>query len=328
MTEEPDTAPDDAVIEDISAQPPSPWRRIATFADRTAVLFIGIAVGTVIGGSFFGLRSAPATAPEPVQIVATPASQPAVQAGSSECAARFSGGLTRALAAGRPLHIGVFGDSFGAGVTEGLALQFRGDKSWVVHGFSKQATGFTRYAKLDLLDDIRAKLDAQPIDIAVISFGANDTFDIYDDGIAAKYMSPTWQEIVGKRVDAVIQLLRDRGAQVYWVGLPKMREPDFDVKVTEMNAFYAAHMRALGVPYYDTVPVSVDAGGQYSAHLVDPKTGKSELARANDGVHMATGHAYALLTRGLVTRIRDYVALARADVDRQAALRGRQASLR
>ena len=37
--------------------------------------------------------------------------------------------------------------------------------------------------------------------------------------------SEGWQRIVTERVTAIVNLLRQRGIQVYWVGLPKMREP-------------------------------------------------------------------------------------------------------
>lgn len=301
-----------------------PARKRSPFAmvmDRTAVLFVGIAVGVTIGFSF---RDG-ATSPAPAAIVPPTASptpgadgqpQPRPAAVARPASDLISPAVSRTAAAGRQMQIGVFGDSFGNGLAQGLYLQFRGDKDYRIHTFSKQATGFTRYAKLNLLEDIRAKIDAQPVDIAVISFGANDTFDIYADGVAAKYMTPEWQKIVGDRVDAIIALFKARGTAVYWVGLPKMREPEFEAKVAQMNAFYKARMQALGVPFVDTVPLSVDAGGQYTAHLTDPKTGKSELARANDGIHMATGHAYSLLTTGLSDRVRKTVDLARKEAGR------------
>lgn len=300
----------------------APRRRspLALVMDRTAVLFVGIAVGVTIGFAFgeHGGTPAPAAVLPPV---ATPS--PAIGAQAQPTAPqiaidRVSPAVARSAAAGRPVKIGVFGDSFGVGLTQGLYLQFKGDKGYEVEGFARQATGFTRYAKLNLLDDIRSKIDAEPVDVAVISFGANDTFDIYADGVAAKYMTPEWQKIVGDRAEAIVKLLKDRGIAVYWVGLPKMREPDFEAKVAQMNAFYAARMQALGVPFIDTVPLSVDGNGQYTAHLTDPKTGKSELARANDGIHMATGHAYSLLTNSLTTRIRKSVDIARTEAGRPA----------
>ena len=83
---------------------------------------------------------------------------------------------------GRQIQIGVFGDSFGDGVWAGLYNQLRGDAASRSTNSAERSTGFTRYRSLNLLDDIRAKLDRQPVDIAVLSFGANDTQGIFVDG--------------------------------------------------------------------------------------------------------------------------------------------------
>jgi len=294
--------------------------RILAVLDRTLVLFVGIAVGAVIGLAFVGGgggTQAVANAPAPV-IAADRASE-AIPA-ASECAVPFNRQLTRSLAEGEPVQIGVFGDSFGDGLWAGLYHQFRGDDDYVVHQFAHQSTGFTRYRSLNVFDDISAKLDEQPVDIAVVSFGANDTDGLWADGTSATYMSTEWQEIVGERVDAVVQLLRDRGAIVYWVGLPKMRRPEFDVQIGQMNAFYTERMRELGVPYIDTASLSVGEDGGYTAYLPNPVTGERTLARANDGIHM-TGMGYRFLVRGLAERIRGYVDLARAEAEREAERR-------
>ena len=88
--------------------------------------------------------------------------------------------LACAVAEGRPIQIGVFGDSFGEGVWAGLYNILRSDPGFEVRQFSERSTGFTRYRSLNILDDIRAKLDRQPVDIAILSFGANDTQGILD----------------------------------------------------------------------------------------------------------------------------------------------------
>ena len=90
--------------------------------------------------------------------------------------------LAAAVREGRTIQIGVFGDSFGDGVWAGLYNILRGDAGFEVRQFSERSTGFTRYRSLNLLDDTRAKLDRQPVDIAILSFGANDTQGIYLDG--------------------------------------------------------------------------------------------------------------------------------------------------
>lgn len=301
--------------------------KLLTLADRTLVLFIGIAVGAVIGMAFMGGGTngeAVASSPPPVVIAADAEEGPPA---ASECATPFNRRLTQSLAEDQPVHIGVFGDSFGDGVWAAVYRAFRGEDGFVVHQFAHQSTGFTRYQSLNIFDDISQRLEEQPVDIAVVSFGANDTQGIYANGSAAAYMSPEWQEIVGQRVDAVVQLLRDHGAIVYWVGLPKMRRPEFDAQIQQMNAFYEARMRRLGVPYISTVPMTVDADGNYSAYLPHPDTGARTLARANDGIHM-TGIGYSFLTGGLVERIRAYIGQARAEAEREQERRQASGSRR
>jgi hypothetical protein len=283
--------------------------------DRTAVLFIGILVGAVVGISFFtggesgGGEAAKTELPAPTAVAGTPAN-PATPAAPSNPNAvdGLAPRLAAAVREGRKIQIGVFGDSFGDGVWSGLYNILRGD-NYEVHQYSERSTGFTRYRSLNLLDDTRAKLDRQQLDIAVISFGANDTQGIYLDGHGNTFMSEGWQRIVTERVTAIVNLLRERGIQVYWVGLPKMREAEFDTNIRAMNAFYVSRMQALGVPYIETASLTTGADGQFSGYLTDPRSHERFNARTNDGIHM-TIPGYILVMRQLTDRIRRSVAAA------------------
>jgi hypothetical protein len=289
-----------------------PWDRLILICDRTAVLFIGLAVGAVVASSFLGGAQAvseaqASTPPSPARAaINRPATDPVTPR------------LAAAVAQHRPIEIGVFGDSFGDGIWAGLYNRLRGDHRFEVRQYSERSTGFTRYRSLNLLDDIRAKLDRQPVDIAVVSFGANDTQGIFDQGHGNVYMSEGWQRIVTERVSAVVQLLRDRGAAVYWVGLPKMRDPHFDSDIQAMNRFYADRMAALDVPFVETLPMSVDADGNYEPYLPAERGGERQLFRTNDGIHMTiAGYVYAV--RGLSDRIRNSVAQAQPQAEAHPA---------
>lgn len=289
-----------------------PWDRLILICDRTMVLFVGLAVGAVIASSFLGGAEtvSQAQAGMPPAPVPTPLNR--------RTADPVTPRLASAVAQHRPIEIGVFGDSFGDGIWAGLYNRLRSDHRFEVRQFSERSTGFTRYRSLNLLDDIRAKLDRQPVDIAVVSFGANDTQGIFDQGHGNAYMSEGWQRIVTERVSAVVQLLRDRGAMVYWVGLPKMRDEHFDADIQAMNRFYAARMAALDVPYVETLPMSVDAEGSYEPYLPAEHGGERQLFRTNDGIHMTIpGYIYAV--RGLSDRIRNSVAQAPPQAEAQAA---------
>ena len=283
-----------------------PLDRVLLILDRTMVLFIGLAVGAVVTLSFF-----PAATPANKAEASIPAAPVAAAALNHRTVDPLTPRLAQAVAEGRPIQIGVFGDSFGDGVWAGLYNTLRRDAGFEVHQLAERSTGFTRYRSLNLLEDIRAKLDRQPVDIAVISFGANDTQGIFDGEHGHAYMSDGWQQIVTERVTAIVQLLRERGVMVYWVGLPKMRDDHFDADIHQMNQFYAARMASLGVPYFETFPQSVDANGQYEPYLPADASGERQAYRTNDGIHMTIpGYIYAM--RGLSDRIRGSIVQARA----------------
>ena len=128
-------------------------------------------------------------------------------------------------------------------------------------------------------------------------------------------MGETWRRVIGERVDAIVALLRSRGVQVYWVGLPRMRSERYDEKAQRMNAFFARRMRSLNVAFIDTVPATQDANGRFAQSLPNPETGRLMPARNRDGIHM-TMSGYTILTRGLAQRIRTTIATARRQAGR------------
>ncbi len=298
------------------------------YIDRGAVLFVGMAVGAVLLYSFehdgkvleplFADNSA-SLAP-PVVAAAVPASAQAqgpvhaqAQAQQAPPAAILpKGGCTddfphssrvaAALRENRPITIGVLGDSFGDGIWAATAQNFLKKKGFKVSQWSKEGIGFTRYRSLDLLDDAKSRFAAQPIDVAIIDFGANDTQGVRDGNHGFVYMTPGWQKVIGGRVEALVTYLQGEGVAVAWIGLPRMRKADYDSQVQSMNNFYTGLMCRLHVPFTNPVPVSEDKDHHFSKELVDPFTNKSYNARAEDGIHM-TFHGYSVIARPVWQRI-------------------------
>lgn len=253
------------------------------------------------------------TLPEP----SAPAPTPAALAGAGP-------NLSDAALSGRQAQIGVFGDSFGDGIWWALDQQLRGENDLRVHRLSRAATGFTSYQQINVLEDIRTKLDRQPVDVAIVSFGANDAQSFTHEGRPIAFLSDEWRRIIGGRVDAVVALLRERGAQVYWIGLPRMRSTTYEGKARQLNNFMAERMRTLGVPFIDTVASTSDTQGRYVERLPNPRTGELMQARSRDGIHM-TMNGYTILTQGLSRHLKTRIAAVRAEAARQ---NGRQASSR
>ena len=295
---------------------PSPTIRplLRMLLDRTAVLLLGTAVGAAIGWAFQAGSEASAAAVPPARPAPDRQATSPTQAEDTlvrQYAVPFQQ-LVKTVAAGNRIRIGVFGDSFGDGVWWGLAQQLPGKAGFEVVKFSQPATGFTRYKSLNLETHATEQLGDAPLDIAIISFGANDAQGIITpEGKYAKFMGPLWQQEVGGRLDRYVALMRRHHAMVYWVGLPRIGKEALDADVMAINDFYATRMGKLGVPFIDTRPVASDAQGNFATYLNDPKSGKRTLIRAADGVHMSmTG--YIWITRDLAGRIRSYADAARA----------------
>ena len=305
------------------------WLRI--LLDRTAVLFLGVAAGVAIGYAFGTgneKKEAVSLAPEAAPIVAPRGVAPPPPAGAAASNAETPAGTVTEPAEGaKPqvdqptaqiadkarnggaIHVGVFGDSFGDGVYSALYRLLPSKAGYQIDKYSQPSTGFTRYRRLDLEQHDDQQIDGQPLDIAVISFGANDAQGVCDNGHCGALMGQFWQRVISSRVESYVTMLRRHGARVYWVGLPVMRDPAFDADARAMDEFYRGLMARLDVPYIDIRPMTADAQGQYQAYYLD-KDGTPKLFRAGDGVHMSM-NGYVRITKGLADRIRASVAAAR-----------------
>ncbi|WP_425230863.1 GDSL-type esterase/lipase family protein [Sphingomonas sp.] len=292
--------------------------------DRTAVLFLGLASGFAVGLSFNrggqdSLAGSLAAGGGGSSGTVAAASAPA--AGGAAALVPLVGApdarvVQRVASTGR-IRIGVFGDSFGDGVYDALYRRLPREEGYDVYRFSKEATGFTRYHQLDLEQRALTQVRADPIDVAVISFGLNDVQPIWENKHLQPYLSDEWKGTVGGRVDRFVAAVRSTGAAVAWVGLPVMRDPDTDRGVQQINAFYAARLGPLGVPFVATRAASVDAHGQYTAYVPNARTGAPMLIRTPDGVHMI-GMGYQHITEGLIANIRSYAERSRRAAGRPA----------
>ena len=178
-------------------------RTLLTLADRTAVLFLGVAAGR---GDRLRLRqragAAEVAAPprarrrrrshrprRPAAGTALPAG-PAPPSAAPNARCRSAPRLLGTVSEGRKVRVGVFGDSYGDGIWSALYHLLPAKDGYEVVKFSQQSTGFTRYASLNLEEHAREQLAGNPVDIAVVSFGANDTQGVLAGNHARQLLGP------------------------------------------------------------------------------------------------------------------------------------------
>lgn len=191
--------------------------------------------------------------------------------------------VLRAKAGG--LRIGVFGDSMGDGVWTALYREFRDDAGVEVTKFSEVSTGLSRYDYVNIQAKTTRQLDENPVDVAVVVFGTNDAQGIDDGDTIHAFGTEGWKAAYGKRIDDLVALFRSRGVVVYWVGMPRMKRDGFDGRMVIVNGVVEARMKALGVPYLETVGLTSDSDGKYMPYA--EVGGRRRLMRANDGIHMS-----------------------------------------
>lgn len=231
---------------------------------------------TLMLGDQASASAPPVSAPAPAAALAPPV--------AATTAVRVTP-LSVRLAQG-PLRIGVFGDSMADGLYAGLYRDLQDQPTLQVVKFSQVSTGLSRYDYVDVQARTRSQLDAQPVDVAVMLFGTNDAQGIDTGDAVHMFGTDGWKAAYGQRIDDLVALLRSRNVAVYWVGLPRMKRDSFDGRMMLINSVVEARMRALNVPYIETVGLTSNSEGGYEAYLPND-SGRRVLMRANDGIHMS-----------------------------------------
>ena len=271
----------------------------------TAALLVGVVVGLaltpdgrawlkrptlMLGSTANASASAPSPAPLTANVAAPATTGPVITS------------LSTRMQRGQ-LRIGVFGDSMADGLWTGLYREMHQTPGVTVTKFSEVSTGLSRYDYVDIQSKTERQISEHPVDVAVILFGTNDAQGISIDGQVHAFGSDGWKIAYAKRVDDLVAMLRGRDVAVYWVGLPKMKRASFDARMALINEVVSARMKALDVPYIETVALTSDADGDYDAYLTASDTGRRQLMRANDGIHMSMA-GYLRITEPVAARLK------------------------
>lgn len=201
----------------------------------------------------------------------------------------------RSVTAEAPLRMFIGGDSMVGQF--GPMLENRAEDSGlvevteVIYEFS---SGLTRPDFLDWPVRLREVQTQQDPEAIVLFFGGNDGQAIQIDGTWYEFGSPEWLAEYRARVGALMDELNGSGRDVYWMGMPIVRDADFRQKVEVMNEIYRSEADAFDlVTYVDSWPVFTGPDGGYSEYLTD-ENGDLVDMRLNDGIHLTTAGAIRL----------------------------------
>jgi hypothetical protein len=281
-------------LTDAAAQQPFGWKRTVAVVAVTPLRGLAGALGVDRAHRMLAEAAADATstplqdggAPEPdpgTDVVTSPSeNQPSEDA---EPSPSESPPAPHVPTRRDPLRVWVGGDSltseFGPALADRLARTNRA-KTEVEYRFS---TGLARPDYFDWPARLHSVIREQDPEVFVAMFGANDGQNIAVGGDVLTFGTPQWREEYAQRVDAVMALLAREDRDVFWVGQPIMRAPDFDQKMQLLNDIYRERARVNGdVEYVDSRRL-FSRDGAFSPYLNNAE-GQPVLMRQQDGVHL------------------------------------------
>lgn len=151
---------------------------------------------------------------------------------------------------------------------------------------SSIGSGLARFDLYDWPAKLREKLGAKPSAVVVL-LGANDEQDMDSPAGPVSYGTPAWSQMYGQRVDLLLAAAQESGTKLWWIGLPKMKDPKSDAHATLVNGIVWVRIAARQddkVAFIDISEIyAVD--GKYASFILIPPNNRVLEVRAEDGIH-------------------------------------------
>lgn len=186
-----------------------------------------------------------------------------------------------------PLRVYVAGDS----AAEPLGYEFQrlsaGDGRIAAVVDFKVSSGLANPAYFDWPARLGQAMATRPAPEAVVLFvGGNDHLQMRGPRGIVQPGQPDWVAEYARRAGEMMDIAGRSGAQVYWVGMPVVRDGARNVSVGAINAaVVAAAAERPWVHYLDVAPIFGDVDREYSAYRPD-QDGELTKVRQDDGVHL------------------------------------------
>jgi hypothetical protein len=193
----------------------------------------------------------------------------------------------RAVTAEAPLRVRTIGDSFAQPL--GIDMDKFAAQNGVMEARSehKISSGICLPEYYNWPARISQLMAEEPAPEAVVLFlGANDDKVMQANGKKIEQLTPAWREEYTRRAGVVMDLVGQRGATLYWVGMPVMRDKWRRDNATALNeSVKAAAASRPWVRFVDLGPLFNDRNGAFTTYRPDA-SGEQVKVRQDDGIHL------------------------------------------
>ncbi|MDE7447644.1 MAG: DUF459 domain-containing protein [Helicobacter sp.] len=195
----------------------------------------------------------------------------------------------------------LIGDSLMQGVGMTLVSMLKKHGAVPIN-LSKQSTGLTYNHHFDWEKALSSALLEQPVQYVIIMLGANDPWDMIDPENKARYIkfkTERWEEIYRARIQSLLTLAHEHGAQVFWFEAPYMKKEKLNDGVLYLNTLYEDEARQNGAIFLHSNDVLSD-DATFSAYIT--RNDKKIKVRTNDGIHFS-GEGSRILSKLLLQHL-------------------------
>lgn len=188
----------------------------------------------------------------------------------------------------KPVAVSILGDQLADALADALTEQFGTHTGLALSARTRPGWGVVRG---DWSEAVAERLALpEPVEVAVILVGANDSYPIEDGGQAVPPDRPEWRALYAKKVDALLDQFKAKAIQVFWVSLPPMRERDLNATAALLNDIYRERVQRAGGLYIDIWAAFADEDGGYKETGPD-LNGQPRKLRMADGIRFTKAGA-------------------------------------
>lgn len=201
----------------------------------------------------------------------------------------------------RRLDVLEVGDSLGIDLGWGLSARL-GAEGVAFQGLAVGDSGLDEPWFYNWAAHLASDLARYRPSVVVVFLGANDTQNLYVNGLFDSFGSPRWARVYGQRVANLMEEVTATGARLLWVGVPAMAQAALSTRVELLNRLYRAEARRHRNVRFMSASALDGRAGNYEA--AKPGAGGTEVVlRDPDGIHL-TWDGAGLLAQAVVARLR------------------------
>lgn len=231
--------------------------------------------------------------------ISAPITQPAASASETPTLTPLPPSLP-ALAAGSSRQISLVGDSMMAvGLSSTILREANKHADLRAIKAFRSGTGLARPDVFNWQTKYPVMIANQQPNIVIVSIGANDAQGFIQNGKVLPFGTDEWVDVYRQRVTDFMDMVSSNSQYVLWVGLPPMKNPSFNAKISRINLItynvVSQYPRAM---WWNPVLYIGDSNGKFRDFGVS-NDGKTTRIRSADGIHLSDDGA-SLLTSELM----------------------------